>query len=246
MSNFTQHNVGSSAPQAVITQNIRTIEYYNINVTIPPNTPSYTQSLLNNLPFPSFAFNEALIESIDIYVNSNSIYNVPKTEVVIVNGVNTSFPAGFYSQATLANMLQINVSPFTNLSSATVTLDFTKAPNILNITGFNVMVVGVGGVGTTTFNVTNGFDVVSITSNLMQLSDPSGLKYVNKIRLLDSQGNSVTLPPATLNIPIIQNSTNSVTWNLFKKDGKTPFTFANTVDIYLKISAYQRSPQRAV
>lgn len=231
----------SNESVSTVAQNIRTYDYYNISVTIPPGSNTYTQTLRNNLLFPLFSSNEVLITNISVFINPNSIYNLPVMETVIVNGSPVAMIPGYYTSTLIATLLNLTISPINNKSSANVSLDFTNAPNLLNITGFGSITVTVGQVGIKTFDVTNGFDVVSITSNLMQLADTSGIRYLDKVRLLDGSGSPLQNVIANVNIPVIQNSTNSITWSLFKKDGVTPFIFQNNVDIFLQMSVYKRN-----
>lgn len=226
----------------VMVTNQRPSDYFNVTAEIPANTSTYLKTG-NLIPFPLLQTNDLVITSIKIFANSNSVYNVPIINNVIVNAVPVQITPGWYPEGDLVTLLSITIGINSSKVTTTVPLDLTNAPDIKAILGFTTDLVAAGVTSPSIIDITNGYDVICINNNLIQLSDTSGTKYIDQIRILDSLGNFIQNVNDNLMIPTIQGACNEVTWNLYKRDGKSPYKFQSPVNIFLQILCYPRTKQ---
>lgn len=226
--------------------NIKPFEHFSHSSVIPPQSSTFTEIFPNLFQLPSLDRYYNTIELVRVNLNTGGIYNIPVSNVALVNGVLTPILPGFYSLTDLETILMITV-PTSGAGSykatTTVALDLTTAPDIQAITGFPA-IVAAGVTSTQIFNLMNGFDTMYVQCNLTNRGNPAGQVYLCKVVLTDFLGNpdpNISVP-LYLNVPIVLKSPNSVTWSFFKgntvSSDPVPWYSQSNVIIFFHVYSY--------
>ena len=218
------------------------------NFTISPDTSiqNFILETTNNL-----SHNDCnIISYITTSFDTSAIQNITKSEIIVLDGVNTIIEAGFYDRVFLIGLLDLDIplsGPKSFHTKLNKSITFNQGSELIFLLGFEYqsdnqsfifpVTFPVASISKYVFDETNGKNAIIINCDLVSSNAPSGgssgIQYLN----VDVPIGTFISRRIKINQNIIRKSHNSVQFILNDKFNR-PYTVATPISITLEFAIY--------
>jgi len=220
------------------------IAIINHTTVIPKNHSSYHEEF-NTIILPRD--NVYKITSITCKIDTTSLWNITRTNIVTaVNSsdqtVTMSIVPGYYNLLELTQSIAgvtVDSNNRASINNTYVTMDFTDAPDIANILGFDQRSYNSGDASSIPVDITNGKAVVKIYSSIMEQTFGIKSSFIDNIIHVSTGLNNVCTYD-NLDISVVNKpNLDYINWSICDANDQ-PLSLNSNVYINFTISVYNK------
>lgn len=223
--------------------NIKPYTSFGFSTIIPARTSRFLQELPQpaNLDPNSYHY----ISKIIIRVDTSGIYNIPVDETFLLGGVSTNVTKGFYSNADLVTLANLNFSPSgpnANRFSNNQTLQFSANSNLIYVLGyqaFGTSLIPVSTIAGDTVNSTGDLDFMLLQSDLVQIGSSFNNNFLTALPIEVAAPGPAETTIQSMELPLRTHNFSSIDWSIFTAFGK-PYIIETPIIIFTQITSIKK------